>query len=134
MSPETQVVGQPLTLECNVTAVRGITSRVDIVWSSDGIEPQRTTGAVMHITNVNSVIYQDLYTISPLSTNDDGTTVKCDVMINVTPLVTATGNVTLFVRGKISRHTVVYRVAKKAGAPYHEYIYRKEQNTIFTHT
>ena len=32
----TQTVGQSLTLQCEVTTVRGITSRVDIVWSSGG--------------------------------------------------------------------------------------------------
>ena len=35
-APNTQTVGQSLTLQCEVTTVRGITSRVDIVWSSDG--------------------------------------------------------------------------------------------------
>ena len=29
-----QQVGDPLLLECNVTTVRGITSSVDIVWST----------------------------------------------------------------------------------------------------
>ena len=38
------ILGQSLTLQCEVTAVRGITSRVDIVWSSDGMELNRTNG------------------------------------------------------------------------------------------
>ena len=33
-APNNQTVGQSLSLQCEVTTVRGITSRVDIVWSS----------------------------------------------------------------------------------------------------
>jgi len=35
VAPNIQTVGQSLTLECSVTAVRGITSRVDIVWKNN---------------------------------------------------------------------------------------------------
>ena len=31
----------------------------------------------------------------------------------------------------LSRHTVVCRMAQEAGAPHHEYINRKKENTIF---
>ena len=34
---------------------------------------------------------------------------------------------------KLSRHTVVCRVVKKAGAPHREYIDRKKENSFFTH-
>ena len=34
---------------------------------------------------------------------------------------------------RTSRHTVVCRVAKKAGAPHCEYIYRKKENSCFMH-
>ena len=37
-APKNQMVGQSLIVQCEVTTVRGITSRVDIVWSSDGTE------------------------------------------------------------------------------------------------
>ena len=40
-----QTVGQSLTLECTVTAVRGITSRVDIIWSRNGRELERIEGS-----------------------------------------------------------------------------------------
>ena len=32
----------------------------------------------------------------------------------------------------VSRHMVVCRAAQEAGAPHHEYIYRKKVNAIFT--
>ena len=88
----TQIVGQSLTLECSVTTVRGITSRVDIVWSSDGEELQIMNGS---FTNNNFTMYTSAYTIPQLSTTDDGRVYQCTVVINTSPPVMATGSVTL---------------------------------------
>ena len=80
-APNTQTVGQSLTLQCEVATVRGITSRVDIVWSSDGTELEWITNATASIMN-NSVVYSENYTISQLSTDDDDRIIQCDVRIN----------------------------------------------------
>ena len=96
--PNTQTVGQSLTLQCEVTTVRGITSRVDIVWSSDGTVLRRindTTATTMD----NSLIYTDSYTISQLSTTDNGSMIQCEVVINTSPLVMASDSITLDVTG-----------------------------------
>ena len=95
-----QTVGQSLTLESSITIVRGITSRVDIVWSSNGEELDRTTGLNHSSTTNDSVLYTEFHTIPQLSTLDEGRTITCDVLINVMPPVTATDNVTLNVTGK----------------------------------
>ena len=94
-------MGQSLTLQCEVTTVRGITSRVDIVWSSDGTVLRRindTTATTMD----NSLVYNisDSYNISRLSTTDDGRVIQCEVVINTSPLIMATNNVTLNVSGE----------------------------------
>ena len=94
----TQMVGQSLILECNVTAVRGITSRVDIVWSRNGTEVERMDGVNVSSTTGNMVIYTDSYTISLLSTDDDGREYQCGLVINPSPLVTG-GSITLDVMG-----------------------------------
>ena len=62
-APNTQTVGQSLTLQCEVTTVRGITSRVDIMWSSDGTTLRRINDTTA-ITMDNSLVYTDSYTIS----------------------------------------------------------------------
>ena len=93
-----QTVGQSLTLQCEVTTVRGITSRVDIVWSSNGTELERTNNASSTTMN-NSLVYKDTYIISQLSTTDDGRVVQCEVVINASPPVMATDNITLDVMG-----------------------------------
>ena len=95
----TQTVGQSLTLECKVTAVRGITSTVDIIWSSDGRELQRMEGVNFSSTTDNSVVYTDTYSISQLNTTDDGREYQCEVVINTSPPVMANDSVTLDVIG-----------------------------------
>ena len=90
-----QIVGQPLTLECSVTTVRGITSRVDIVWSSDGREVAITPSVNMTISGGNFAIYSTIYTIPLLSTTDDGRVYHCEVVINTSPPVMALSSITL---------------------------------------
>ena len=97
--PNTQTVGQSLTLQCEVTTVRGITSRVDIVWSSDGTELQRMND-VSSTTMDNSLVYTDSYTISQLSTTDEGRVIQCEVVINASPSVMASDSITLDVTGE----------------------------------
>ena len=98
-APNTQTVGQSLTLQCKVTTVRGITSRVDIVWSSGGIEFHRMND-VSSTTMGNSLVYTNSYTISQLSTTDEGRVIQCEVVINVSPTVMASNSITLDVTGE----------------------------------
>ena len=97
-----QIVGQPLILKCNITAVRGITSRVDITWSSDGLELKRTEGVNTSSLTSNSAFYTDLYEITQLSTVDEDKTYECEVLVTATLSVMGTNNITLDVTGKPS--------------------------------
>ena len=94
-----QTVGQSLTLQCEVTTVRGITSRVDIVWSSDGTVMRWADSVVLLMVN-NSLVYIDNYNVSNLSTTDDGRVIQCEVVINTSPPVMASNNITLNVIGE----------------------------------
>ena len=96
----TQTVGQSLTLQCEVTTVRGITSRVDIVWSSGGMEFQRVNNVSSTMMS-NSLVYTNSYNISLLNTTDDGRLFECQAMINANTLVQSSDNITLDVIGKI---------------------------------
>ena len=95
---DTQTVGQSLTLQCEVTTVRGITSRVDIVWNSNGTEVERMNN-VSSTAMSNSLVYIDSYTISQLNTTDDGRVIQCEVVINASPSVMANDSITLDVTG-----------------------------------
>lgn len=78
----TQTVGESLTLKCSVTTVRGITSRVDIVWSSNGSILNGTEGVIVNSTTDKSMLFVDYYTISKLRTADKGRVLQCEVKIS----------------------------------------------------
>ena len=96
---KTQTVGYSLTLQCEVTTVRGVTSRVDIVWNSDGTELQRMNN-VSSTTMSSSLVYTDSYTISQLSTTDDDRVIQCEGVINASPPVMANDTIKLDVSGE----------------------------------
>ena len=98
-APNTQTVGQSLTLQCEVTTVRGITSRVDIVWSSGGTVLRRMNDTTA--TTDNSLVYTDSYTISPLSTTDEDRVIQCEGIIQATPSQSNTNTLTLDVTGQL---------------------------------
>ena len=83
-----------------MTTVRGIVSRLDIVWSSDGVELQRVETVNASDTTNTSTMYSDLYTISQVNTNDDGRNYHCTGIINAMVQVSAVGNITLNAYGK----------------------------------
>ena len=101
-----QTVGQSLTLQCEVTTVRGITSRVDIVWSSDGTELERIVGVRRDDILPTALTYIDSYTISQLNTTDDGRVIQCEVVINTSPSVMASDSITLDVTGKYDMYNI----------------------------
>ena len=107
----TQTVGQSLTIQCEVTTVRGITSRVDIVWSSNDVVLRRINDT-MATTVDNSLVYTDSYIITMLSTSYNGRIIECEIIINVNPPIMATDNFTLSVDGEYySVHsTMIYNV------------------------
>ena len=93
-------MGQSLTLECSITTVRGITSRVDIVWSSNGSELKRIEGLNHSSITNDSVLYTEFYTIPQLSSLDEYRTITCELFVNTLSPVTVTDSVALNVTGK----------------------------------
>ena len=97
-APNTQTVGQPLTLTCNVTTVRGITSEVDIVWRREGNTLNRSNNVTQTLLD-SSLLYTDTYIISPLSTDDDGQEYECSVVIHTFPVAMVNNSLLLDVAG-----------------------------------
>ena len=100
-----QTVGQSLTLQCEVTTVRGITSRVDIVWSSNDTVLRRINDTTATTMN-GSLVYTDSYNISILNTSDNNRVIECEIVIDVDPIVTANGNIMLDVIGEYCRYII----------------------------
>ena len=109
-TPDTQTVGQSLTLQCEVTTVRGITSSisVNILWSNNDGTVLRRMNNVSSTTMDNSLVYIDSYTISQLSTTDEDRVIQCEVVINASPSVMANDSITLDVTGEYTYTPVVY--------------------------
>ena len=75
--------GKATTLQCNVIAVRGITSRVDIFWRNElnSTIIKTVEDVTANIVN-NSAVYTDQLVTPPLSVNDSGRVYYCEVSIN----------------------------------------------------
>ena len=97
-------IGDPLTLDCTVTAVRGISSSVDIIWTTGGRVVRRVDNITADIEN-DSAIYTDSFEISSLSTIDNGREYQCTVVINASPPVVSSDQIVLIFLGEyVRRH------------------------------
>jgi len=92
-------IGDTPTLDCTVTAVRGISSSVNIVWTTGGIELRRVDDITADVVN-DSVIYTDSFEISSLSAIDNGREYQCTVMINATQPVNSSDQFILVLDGE----------------------------------
>ena len=99
-APSIKLVGQLLTLQCKVTTVRGITSRLEIVWISNDVELRRTEGITVNSTTDKSLLFIDNYTIAQLSTADEDRVLQCKVEIDANVTVTTTEFIKLNVTGE----------------------------------
>ena len=93
-------VGDLLTLNCIVTAVRGISSSVNIIWTTGDIELKRVDDIMATIEN-DSAIYTDSFEIS-LSAIDNGREYQCTVMINTTQPVNSSDQFTPIFPGEFN--------------------------------
>ena len=94
-----QIVDQPLMLECVMSTPRGINSRVDVVWSRDGVEVEHINNISSNFSSPEVVVYTNIYTIPLLGTYDDDIVYECEVIINSSPILKITDSVTLDVIG-----------------------------------
>ena len=95
---DSQIVGQPLIIQCDIATVKGITSRVDIIWSNNGSKVNDNRGVNISSTINNSVT--DTYMIPQLSTADENREYQCEVFIDAQMPVVASDSIILNVTGK----------------------------------
>ena len=92
-------VGDPLTLDCTITAVRGISSSVDIIWTTGGGTLRRVDNIAADTEN-DSAVYTDSFEISSLSAIDNGREYQCTVVINANSSVSNSDQITLIFPGE----------------------------------
>ena len=90
-----------------MTTVRGISSRVDIIWSSNGVEIKRIIGASISSSINSSILYKDFYNISLLTTAEESKAYQCEGVINATPNLTIESSILLDVTGKYKIKTII---------------------------
>ena len=99
---DTQIVGESLELRCSGSIVRGVTSKVDIIWKYDESELNRTNGIdLMPLENDTSLMYMNTYTIAELSTSDGYKMYYCEVVINSHFTVVANSSILLNMTSKL---------------------------------
>ena len=99
---DTQIVGQPLELNCSGSIIRGVTSEVDIVWKSDGLELDRINETNLTLSdNDTSLTYMNTYTIAQLRTSDMDRIYYCEVVINSYFPVVANSSIQLNLTSKL---------------------------------
>ena len=96
------IIGDPLTLDCIVTTVRGISSSVDIIWTAGGRVVRRVYNITADIEN-DHAIYTDSFEISSLSAIDNGREYQCTVVINAIQPVNNSDQITLMFPGEYSK-------------------------------
>lgn len=108
-APAVQNFMEPLTLTCEVTTVKGITSGMTITWTSLDNEIRRVENAIGDSVD-NSVVYRDQFFISLTS---DGR-YDCKAVINSTSQLQSTASIRLeltckcMVQAHICMHTYIH--------------------------
>ena len=99
---DAQIVGQSLQLQCIVTTVRGITSTVDIVWSSGDVMLKTERNVSIKLTTLYFASCTSTYIIPQLSTLDDGRLYSCQIVINTNSPVKDSNSTKLDVIGNLT--------------------------------
>ena len=96
-------IGDPLTLDCTVTAVRGISTSVDIIWTAGpGDEVISRVYNITASVEDDNATYTDSFEISSLSFIDNGREYQCIVVINASQPVNGSDQISVIFPGKCS--------------------------------
>ena len=82
-------IDQPLILQCTATIVRGITSTVDIIWTTGNTQVRRVNNVTASSSINSSSLYNDSFIIPSLNLSDIGSVYECEVLINSVSNTTA---------------------------------------------
>ena len=114
---DSQTVGDPLSLRCDITTENDYISNVDIVWKINGVEANRTTNIEKDTLN-NAPLrqYTDFYNSTKLlQLNDNNTIYQCQAVIQPyfypsLPALNVSDNFTLIVNGKYIVSNILSRL------------------------
>ena len=108
---------EPVTLQCNATVVRGVTSNLNFQWFVTRSESRFFRRSVRTVTDVtgspmeNSIIYNDYLVLTALNISDHGDIYTCEVSISNSTISfsnISSGSFELDFPGKIQSHGSSY--------------------------
>ena len=92
--------------------MRGITSRVDIVWYNNNIPVRRVNNVTGTVVNGSAALYRDLFNISSLTRQHDGRLYFCQAIIYSEPSLSINSSIRLNVTCKFTiKYTCFYCMA-----------------------
>jgi len=94
------VVGQSLTLQCNVEVVSDIAATIDIIWTTGDTEVRRVEDVQGSLINN----FTDFFIIPILSRSDNDQEYQCKVVINTNPPIIGNDTVVL----DVTRKFIIY--------------------------
>ena len=89
VTTDEQLLGQSLTLECRIEAVKGLNGTAEIIWTIRDTEVE-----VRRVENISGSLisnYTDKYIIPVLRKSDAFTLYQCEVLINTRPQLAGRG-------------------------------------------
>ena len=87
-------VGEPFSLECNVTVARGIVGSVDIIWTVNGTVKRRVNNTVGDVGS-DYMLHRDVYTILVLQMDDNDVVYNCEAVINTSTPLNGSDSITI---------------------------------------
>ena len=90
---------RPLILQCTATIVRGITSTVDIIWTTGNTQVRRVNNVTASSDINSSSIYNDSFIIPSLRISDVRNVYQCQVLINSVLPAVATADFIISIPG-----------------------------------
>ena len=74
-------IDQPLILQCTATIMKGITSTVDIIWTTGNAQVRRVNNVTASSNTYSQSIYNDSFIIPSLKFSDIGNVYECEILI-----------------------------------------------------
>jgi len=88
-------IGEPFSLECNITVIKGIIGNVDVLWTANGTAIRRVNNVVGHTIGSQEMLHSDVYEISKLQPSDNNTIYRCEAIIRTNEPLNGSDNITL---------------------------------------
>ena len=97
-------VGEPFSLECNITVIKGIIGDLDVIWTANGRAIKRVDNVVGHTIDLQEMLHSDVYEISKLQPCDNNTIYRCEAIIKTNAPLNGSDSVALTISKQVTSY------------------------------